>query len=106
MARFIIPLSSPLVIFAGFAGTLPVYAQEHLRSVPAEKTAAAVTERNWKAPRTSWGHPSLEGVWTSDDMRSIPRNRPDEFGDRDSLTQEEFAERAGRDAEQRRRRGE
>ena len=101
MARFIIPLSSPLVIIAGFAGAVPVHAQEQLRSVPAESTAAAVTDRNWKTPRTSWGHPSLEGVWTSDDMRSIPRNRPDEFGDRDSLTQEEFAERAARDTQQR-----
>ena len=29
------------------------------RAVPAETTAAAVRDRNWKAPRTCWGHPSL-----------------------------------------------
>jgi hypothetical protein len=101
MARFIIPLSSPFVIIASCIGASQVCAQEHLRTVPAEQTAAAVTNRNWKAPRTSWGHPSLEGVWTSDDMRSVPRNRPEEFGDRASLTKEEFEQRAARDTEQR-----
>ncbi|HZL94294.1 MAG TPA: hypothetical protein VFB99_11640, partial [Vicinamibacterales bacterium] len=31
------------------------------RRVPAEKKAAAYQDRNWTAPKTSWGHPSLEG---------------------------------------------
>ncbi len=68
-----------------------------LRSVPAETTAAAYVDKNWKAPRTSWGHPSLEGVWSTDDMRGVPMNRPENFGTRDSLTPEEFLERASRD---------
>ena len=42
-----------------------------LRAVPAETTAAKAKDPNWKAPRTAWGHPDLEGVWTSDDMRSV-----------------------------------
>jgi hypothetical protein len=76
-------------------------AQPELRAVPAERTAAAVDNPGWQAPRTSWGHPSFEGVWTSDDMRSVPRNRPAEMGDRQHLTPEEFAARAERDAAQR-----
>ncbi|HEY5565969.1 MAG TPA: hypothetical protein VIM81_01825 [Gammaproteobacteria bacterium] len=68
-----------------------------LRSVPAETTAAAYTDPNWQVPRTSWGHPSLEGVWSTDDMRSVPMNRPERFGTRESLTQEEFLERARND---------
>jgi hypothetical protein len=67
------------------------------RSKPAETTAAAYADPSWKAPRTSWGHPSIEGVWTSDDMRSVPFNRPAEFGMRESLTQEEFYKRAAQD---------
>jgi len=35
-----------------------------LRAVPAETTAAAYVDKRWRAPRTSWGHPSLEGVWS------------------------------------------
>jgi hypothetical protein len=65
-----------------------------LRSVPAETTAAAVVDKNWKAPRTSWGHPSFEGVWSTDDLRGVPLNRPREQAERVSLTAEEFRKRA------------
>ena len=78
--------------------TIPDPAEpSELRSRPAETTAAAVADPDWEAPRTSWGHPSLEGVWTSDDMRSVPMNRPEEFGMRDALTEEEFYARASQD---------
>ena len=67
-------------------------------TVAAEDTAAAVTDPNWKAPRTSWGDPSFQGTWSSDDMISTPRERPEKFGTREQLTPEEFAERAKADA--------
>ena len=68
-----------------------------LRSAPAEAQAAAAVDPNWQPPRTSWGHPSFEGVWTTDDLRSVPLNRPAEFGNRERLSAAEFAERAERD---------
>jgi hypothetical protein len=68
-----------------------------LRSVPAETTAAAYVDENWRAPRTSWGHPSLEGVWSTDDLRGVPMNRPEKLGTRESLTHDEFLERARTD---------
>ncbi len=68
-----------------------------LRSQPAEATAAATVDPDWEVPRTSWGDPSLDGVWSSDDMRSVPMNRPEELGMRESLTEEEFYERASQD---------
>ena len=70
-------------------------------TTPAEDTAAAVVDPSWKAPRTSWGHPNLEGVYSTDDMRSVPRDRPEEMGTREKLTPEEFAKRAQSDAEER-----
>lgn len=72
-------------------------APSELRSRPGETLAAAVVDPDWKAPRTSWGHPALEGVWTSDDMRSVPLTRPADFGARESLTSEEFYKRAAQD---------
>jgi len=39
------------------------------------------------------GAPSLDGQWSVDDMRGIPAVRPETFGTRDSLTQEEFMQR-------------
>jgi hypothetical protein len=66
--------------------------------VPAEDTIAALTDPSWKAPRTSWGHPSLEGIYSTDDMRSVPRERPEAMGTREKLDAQEFAERAAADA--------
>jgi hypothetical protein len=72
-----------------------------LDTVPAEDLAAAVVDPEWEVPRTSWGHPNLEGIWTTDDMNSVPRERPEEFGLRATLTAAEFAERAVSDFESR-----
>jgi len=69
-----------------------------LRSVPAETTAAAYVDKRWRAPRTSWGHPSFEGVWSTDDLRGVPMSRPAKLGMRETLTTEEFAARAKSDA--------
>jgi len=63
-------------------------------TVPAEQTAASVTQRNWRAPKFSWGHANLEGTFTSRDMGGIPLQRPDQFGTRQFLTPEEFQARA------------
>ena len=54
---------------------------------------------NWTTPRTSWGDPDLQGVWTTDWERSVPFERPEEFGDRPELTEEEIAARAQREAD-------
>ena len=89
-------LASGSVWAQGFGGG-PTKEPSVLRSVPAENTAAAITDPNWRVPRTSWGHPSFEGVWSTDDMRSIPRDRPERFGTRATLNEEEFLQRAGSD---------
>ena len=60
----------------------------------AEAAAAKRVNPHWKAPRTPWGHPDLEGTWTTDDMRGVPMARPAQFGTRVYLTDEEFAARA------------
>jgi hypothetical protein len=58
-------------------------------------------ERRYAAPRTPWGHPDLQGVWTSDDARTVPLQRSAELGERRTLTDEEFAARKQRDDETR-----
>jgi hypothetical protein len=68
-----------------------------LRSVPAETLAAKYKDPNWKGPRLAWGHPDLEGTWTSDDMRGVPQQRNKAQMDRESLTPEEFLARASGD---------
>ena len=58
-----------------------------------EAKAAARTDPTWAPPRTPWGHPDLQGIWTTDDMRGIPQQRAPEFGTRQHLTDEEYAQR-------------
>lgn len=82
-------------LLAQFGGG-PTLAPSEIRSIPAESTTAAANDPDWIVPRTSWGHPSFEGVWSTDDMRGIPTSRPEELGERVALTEEEFLERAGR----------
>jgi len=45
-------------------------------------------------PRTPWGHPDLQGVWTTDGEVGVPVERPVELGTKAVLTDEEFAKRA------------
>ena len=60
----------------------------------AEASAAAFVNPEWPAPKLAWGHPDLEGIWTSDDMRGVPMSRPAQFGTRRHLSDEEFSARA------------
>jgi len=87
------------VASAGLAGAfVPVSGALGQRAanalVPAEQAAAAVSNPSYRVPRFSWGDPNLEGTYTSRDMGGIPLQRPVEFGTRQFLTPEEFAERA------------
>src|SRR6476469_5910705 len=45
-------------------------------------------------PKTPWGDPDLQGVWSSDDTSGIPRERPKAEGSRLYQTDEDFAKRA------------
>jgi hypothetical protein len=66
------------------------------RRIPAEQKAATYNGRNWTPPRTSWGHPSLVGTWSTDDMRAIPFDRAPNLGTEEFLDEAEFIERARR----------
>ncbi|WP_237133614.1 hypothetical protein [Pseudohongiella sp. O18] len=52
--------------------------------------ASAQQANDWEAPRTPDGHPDLQGVWANNS--STPLERPEIFGDRATLSAEEFAE--------------
>src|SRR5687767_6606886 len=45
---------------------------------------------SYTVPKTPWGDPDLQGVWSSDDA-TMPMSRPMNFADRLYLTDEEFA---------------
>jgi len=70
-------------------------------AAPAKPLSMRYAEPAKSAPKTAWGEPDIQGVWTSDAALGIPRERPEKFGTRDLLTDEEFAE-ARKSDEQRR----
>ena len=44
-------------------------------------------------PKTPWGHPDLQGVWTTDEEIGVPLERPVELGTKAVLTEEEYRKR-------------
>jgi hypothetical protein len=54
----------------------PVAGQARATPPPLVITATGGKPVEYKAPRTPWGDPDLQGVWSSDDMENIPMARP------------------------------
>jgi hypothetical protein len=59
-------------------------------------TPKARAQDGWVQPRTPWGDPDLQETWSTEDLRDIPYERPDEFAGRLLLNDEEFAARQAR----------
>ena len=55
----------------------------------------------YRAPRTSWGDPDLEGKWPGTHMVGVPVQRAESLGTRNVLTDEEFAQRESQSERQR-----
>jgi hypothetical protein len=58
------------------------------------RSASAETKAKWTAPRTPWGDPDLNGVYSNDDETGIPFERPAQFEGRriEDITQAELLE--------------
>jgi hypothetical protein len=63
---------------------------------PAETPNSDASVAAWTHPMTPWGDPDLQGIWPVDHMNGTPLQRPEAFGERRLLTDQEFAERAER----------
>ena len=60
-------------------------------------TALASEAREpYMPPRTPWGEPDLQGIWTGDAAHGIPLERPADVGEAEVLTPEEAAARRER----------
>ena len=75
------------VVEAGFAGVA-------VERVPTIDITTMVTE--YTVPRTPWGTPDLQGIWTGDAAYGIPLERPDDYTGDEVLTEEEAAARRER----------
>jgi len=50
-------------------------------------------QSGWKTPRTAWGEPDLQGIWTTNEMHAVPVERPESLSGRAALTAEEASQR-------------
>lgn len=58
-----------------------------IASVDAQESAST-----WQHPMTPWGEPDIQGMWPISHLIGTPFERPEQYGDRFLLTDEEFAE--------------
>ncbi len=61
-----------------------------------DSQSSAAAERHdgtYRAPRTSWGDPDLQGTWPGTAMVGVPMQRDEKLGVRNVLTDEEFVAR-------------
>ncbi|HXD75597.1 MAG TPA: hypothetical protein VN628_17750, partial [Vicinamibacterales bacterium] len=54
---------------------------------------ALAAQSRYNVPRTPWGDPDLQGLWPSNDMQGTPYERPENFGTRAQLNDEELKAR-------------
>ncbi len=74
-----------VAVFVAVAGTMRLIDQAVSGQTPgAEKAGAA------SAPTTAWGEPDLQGIWT--DPYQTPLQRPAQFANKESFTDQERAE--------------
>lgn len=76
------------VVLAALAPGNHLTAGKTTRAAP-----AANQEAKWNVPHTPWGHPDLQGMWTSTGMRFVPLERARRFGMRGVLNEQEAARR-------------
>ena len=60
---------------------------------PQPEAASARQAQGYSVPRTAWGDPDLQGLWPSIDMQGTPYERPETFGARAVLNDEEIKAR-------------
>jgi hypothetical protein len=92
-------MRSRVLASLGAAGTMALVAMASLPVSGQSSTPALVitafnggATQSYTVPKTPWGDPDLQGVWSSDDA-TMPMSRPQNFGDRLYQNDEEFAAR-------------
>ena len=82
-------------VFASMALLISVtlLLEARAQTPPAVSGKTVAASKGWTGPKTPWGDPDLQGIWTSDDCIGTPMQRPANIGERLYLTELEIAER-------------
>ena len=83
-------MSARLAAVIAFLLPASVIGGQLAAQAPARAKSAATNTSTWTAPKTSDGHPDLQGVW---DYRTVtPLERPPQFAGKEFLTDQEVAD--------------
>ena len=87
--------SSAAAAIVALMASLPVEAQSASTPAPSLVITAynAGSPTPYAPPRTPWGDPDLQGVWSSDDTSGIPMQRPANLGNELYQSDEQWAAR-------------
>jgi hypothetical protein len=84
-----------LAVTSGVIGVCAVLGSLAVRTNAQDANAAKSSTASTAAvPKTPWGHPDLQGVWTSDEEIGVPLERPVELGTKAVLSEDEYRKRA------------
>jgi hypothetical protein len=97
MSVRVVALTRTLFVAAWLAAGISAAAQGTGAARPA--AAGSVATRT-TVPRTAWGHPDLQGAWTSEPEFGVPFERAQEFGNRQFLTDKEYSDRLAQSQKQ------
>ena len=87
--RSVVPVE--LVELVELVALVSIVSIVSIAALPLAAQAPKKTSKtSYKAPRTAWGDPDLQGVWPGTDYVGVPLQRPASFGERNLLTVEEF----------------
>ena len=82
-------LALSILVLAALAPAAAAAADPQAPPSP-DRRAVHGPARAWAPPKTTWGDPDLRGMWPLDAVGRTPLQRPEKFGDRATLTDEEF----------------
>jgi hypothetical protein len=82
-------LLSCVVIGASIAGASSI-GRAQAPTPRAAAAAAAAAAKAYTPPRTPWGHPDIQGTYTTTDENGVPMERPDQFPASEGLSEAEF----------------
>lgn len=95
MIRRILALGG-ISIAAALAQNTPTETGKVYRPAPDQTMGGAKLDPNYKAPKTEWGDPDLQGMWPLNHLIAVGLQRPKQYGDRLFLTDAEVAQAEGK----------
>ena len=57
----------------------------------AQQSQQPAASKNWTTPKTPWGEPDLQGIWPLNHLIATPFQRPEKYGERRFMKDEEYA---------------